>query len=119
MSLQSLALSTALFQSTPPVKAATASLLQSLGGDTISIHAAREGGDIRKLRDRRRAGRFQSTPPVKAATSSSDTMHTRTAISIHAAREGGDVLAIYKLGLAVISIHAAREGGDLLQKDIF
>ena len=45
MSLQSLALSTALFQSTPPVKAATASLLQSLGGDTISIHAAREGGD--------------------------------------------------------------------------
>ena len=92
MSLQSLALSTALFQSTPPVKAATASLLQSLGGDTISIHAAREGGDIRKLRDRRRAGRFQSTPPVKAATSSSDTMHTRTAISIHAAREGGDCI---------------------------
>ena len=46
MSLQSLALSTALFQSTPPVKAATASLLQSLGGDTISIHAAREGGDL-------------------------------------------------------------------------
>ena len=55
------------FQSTPPVKAATASLLQSLGGDTISIHAAREGGDRQqglKLPD--------------------------SMISIHAAREGGD-----------------------------
>ena len=68
MSLQSLALSTALFQSTPPVKAATASLLQSLGGDTISIHAAREGGDcITDLRQHSTAA-FQSTPPVKAAT---------------------------------------------------
>ena len=62
---------------------------------------------------------FQSTPPVKAATKSIAVFQETGNISIHAAREGGDVLAIYKLGLAVISIHAAREGGDLLQKDIF
>ena len=56
----------------------------------ISIHAAREGGDI---------------------YSRSHIAHYT--ISIHAAREGGDrdcnrFRKIYK-----ISIHAAREGGDL------
>ena len=34
----------------------------------ISIHAAREGGDIARAQDSRRASVFQSTPPVKAAT---------------------------------------------------
>ena len=79
---------------------------------SISIHAAREGGD-----------------------SWSDTMRTRTAISIHAAREGGDSVAVSVPVLRKvfqstppvkaatfrvreyyafpdISIHAAREGGD-------
>ena len=49
---------------------------------------------------------------MKAATKSIAVFQETGNISIHAAREGGDVLAIYKLGLAVISIHAAREGGD-------
>ena len=44
-SLQSLALSTVLFQSTPPVKAATKVRLAPLRFARISIHAAREGGD--------------------------------------------------------------------------
>ena len=56
-----------LFQSTPPVKAATDFIHPAMGRTQISIHAAREGGDhvgwiCGKL------GR----------------------ISIHAAREGGD-----------------------------
>ena len=56
-----------LFQSTPPVKAAT--LLDAFEGNVriISIHAAREGGDAIAI--------------LPSATSS---------ISIHAAREGGD-----------------------------
>ena len=57
-----------VFQSTPPVKAATnlyGIWLFMLG---ISIHAAREGGDSAVHRDAERADRFQSTPPVKAAT---------------------------------------------------
>ena len=33
------------FQSTPPVKAATAARSVNHGGEGISIHAAREGGD--------------------------------------------------------------------------
>ena len=35
----------ALFQSTPPVKAATRAKQRARLGEIISIHAAREGGD--------------------------------------------------------------------------
>ena len=55
------------FQSTPPVKAATAAGYAVTGFNRISIHAAREGGDLTGRDD------------VKAEC-----------ISIHAAREGGD-----------------------------
>ena len=78
-----------LFQSTPPVKAATPfyCLYVSTGSisihaareggdalavyivkkDKISIHAAREGGDV-SARSELSFNLFQSTPPVKAAT---------------------------------------------------
>ena len=56
------------FQSTPPVKAATRGCRPSRKLDSISIHAAREGGDFIACGKTARAGRFQSTPPVKAAT---------------------------------------------------
>ena len=55
------------FQSTPPVKAATASDIADYILSEISIHAAREGGDT------------------------DDYIYTMDdLISIHAAREGGD-----------------------------
>ena len=57
----------ALFQSTPPVKAATMA-------------------DFNKRLD----NEFQSTPPVKAATSGKYSTDDKYIISIHAAREGGD-----------------------------
>ena len=56
-----------VFQSTPPVKAATASAAQLELERIISIHAAREGGD---------SGLTDAIRLVQ--------------ISIHAAREGGD-----------------------------
>ena len=56
------------FQSTPPVKAATNSILLKLHVAGISIHAAREGGDAVLSRLYGERGLFQSTPPVKAAT---------------------------------------------------
>ena len=57
----------ALFQSTPPVKAATQPLKYLMIFKRISIHAAREGGD------------------------EVDATNLRAfLISIHAAREGGD-----------------------------
>ena len=55
----------------------------------ISIHAAREGGDL----------------------TSAGTVIGQT-ISIHAAREGGDGAGMAAHGTLSISIHAAREGGD-------
>ena len=79
-----------IFQSTPPVKAATYGCIIKArkgkisihaareGGDSgrgivewdevISIHAAREGGDQTSEVDALYNRLFQSTPPVKAAT---------------------------------------------------
>ena len=64
------------FQSTPPVKAATCVELHVRRMDDISIHAAREGGDVAHF-----------LPPVLLR------------ISIHAAREGGDDTKIDRLGV--------------------
>ena len=61
----------AVFQSTPPVKAAT--------------------GRLSVIRSRKA---FQSTPPVKAATKSVTRMGYIGGISIHAAREGGDAILL-------------------------
>ena len=44
----SMVLMRAVFQSTPPVKAATPSVIRNRNVKRISIHAAREGGDYRK-----------------------------------------------------------------------
>ena len=60
-----------LFQSTPPVKAATKNGIQTGGECGISIHAAREGGDMFQIHNRR-----------------------KNMISIHAAREGGDCVYV-------------------------
>ena len=57
----------AIFQSTPPVKAATPDNALKRQAAFISIHAAREGGDLDGL-----------------------TFAELSEISIHAAREGGD-----------------------------
>ena len=61
------------FQSTPPVKAATPIYVATAVLDDISIHAAREGGDL---------------SPTEA--------RKRRMISIHAAREGGDLLHVFR-----------------------
>ena len=81
-----------LFQSTPPVKAATQPVQQPAPETE-----------------------FQSTPPVKAATQTTFSLLTYNLISIHAAREGGDGGSRHKVWDAYISIHAAREGGDNLK----
>ena len=71
------------------MKAATTELIDVLLLPGISIHAAREGGDLR---------RFAKV--------------SERVISIHAAREGGDQSATDSSLPQIISIHAAREGGD-------
>ena len=78
-----------VFQSTPPVKAATEAVTTAF---TWAL--------------------FQSTPPVKAATLSPAHRGQKVFISIHAAREGGDIKHGDNPVDLDISIHAAREGGD-------
>ena len=75
------------------MKAATARQKLFTPSGTISIHAAREGGD-----------------------KDSNGQMMVLSISIHAAREGGDVSDLKRRkGKTMISIHAAREGGDWLE----
>ena len=73
------------------MKAATAENLGHDCNQAISIHAAREGGDLYSNQIASLQGIFQSTPPVKAATGYIEFIRRKGEISIHAAREGGDL----------------------------
>ena len=80
----------------------------------ISIHAAREGGDvINEIMNEHKS------ISIHAAREGGDSDSNHTAnngnISIHAAREGGDGQNANGVPLIIISIHAAREGGDAAQ----
>ena len=72
------------------MKAATNETLTVINKKNISIHAAREGGDIQPEFPNVAFKVFQSTPPVKAATFRNIISSRFNKISIHAAREGGD-----------------------------
>ena len=103
------------FQSTPPVRGATALARHGAAGSPISIHAPRAGGDqtwetwsIGPTHFNPRppcGGRrqrlllipagdrlFQSTPPVRGATDQCSIGFDIGKISIHAPRAGGDLL---------------------------
>ena len=71
------------------MKAATLRPVKAFYALCISIHAAREGGDL-----------------------SRSAWEKLIDISIHAAREGGDMVCPTVAVTPRISIHAAREGGD-------
>ena len=123
-----------LFQSTPPVKAATI-IMSTLndgwnisihaareGGDIaigsekyiriISIHAAREGGDHRLKLHPRKLCKFQSTPPVKAATIKDGGTSVSVSFQSTPPVKAATVSWLRKRQTRSISIHAAREGGD-------
>ena len=84
------------------MKAATVVHVSAVDAGRISIHAAREGGDLHRIPGQHRGCHL---------------------ISIHAAREGGDPCQRIGCRAGVISIHAAREGGDpvmiALYNDVF
>ena len=105
-----------VFQSTPPVKAATGQNANGVPLIIISIHAAREGGDLRTFRKIFESNLFQSTPPVKAATLlalnivNGNIKFQSTPPVKAATRDRKTEKHDYR-----ISIHAAREGGDCLE----
>ena len=78
----------------------------------ISIHAAREGGDMTFARLYRIKSRFQSTPPVKAATYYTKEQKMEKIFQSTPPVKAATVIAAAFASVLVISIHAAREGGD-------
>jgi len=80
------------FQSTRPVRGATTALENTPPGETVSIHAPREGRD-------------------RSETAS---LSRCLIVSIHAPREGRDAESSVAVSAAVrVSIHAPREGRDV------
>ena len=78
----------------------------------ISIHAPREGCDV-GLGDGLMARTFQSTHPVRGATFGNPHRSLAERISIHAPREGCDgIFGGFRQLARPISIHAPREGCD-------
>ena len=82
---------TTLFQSTPPVRGATAMGRGTGLGIGISIHAPRAGSDYAAVYKVIINNKFQSTPPVRGATTRRrSTKSEARSISIHAPRAGSD-----------------------------
>ena len=82
--------------------------------ENISIHAPREGSDMRARGTSSSILTFLSTLPARGATINiTPAMQAETPISIHAPREGSDGQKPLQPGPADgISIHAPREGSD-------
>ena len=101
------------FQSTPPVKAATRlPMCHCVNHAAISIHAAREGGDQATKAIHQTCRRFQSTPPVKAATQGCRTRRCGARFQSTPPVKAATFAFERLLENHAISIHAAREGGD-------
>ena len=100
------------FQSTPPARGATCLAIICSPFVIISIHAPREGGDLRSPL-RVRLSSISIHAPREGGDRDFKNMDKRVVISIHAPREGGDTgVGIMKSSRIWISIHAPREGGD-------
>ena len=102
------------FQSTPPVRAATAVPPSGQARPAaISIHATREGGDPRGAWPVTSSRPFQSTPPVRAATGVFARRFTSAQFQSTPPVRAATALFSFFSPPLIISIHATREGGDV------
>ena len=104
-----------MFQSTLPAKGATLFPERRCKSFGVSIHAPREGSDIRVVSNPMLAPCFNPRSPRRErhrlAAASAYLHH----VSIHAPREGSDLLFDNKTpDTHKVSIHAPREGSDLI-----
>ena len=79
------------FQSTPPLREATAAPTAARPSRPVSIHASLAGGDERVQKPEGAAYKFQSTPPLREATLFLWSVGLHGAVSIHASLAGGDL----------------------------
>ena len=101
------------FQSTPPIRVATAACSDAEAAKAISIHATHTGGDISRAPNSSLSLIFQSTPPIRVATRSWS-WRMRYACHFNPRHPYGwrrtrFVVADFS---AIISIHATHTGGD-------
>ena len=82
------------FQSTPPVKAATDDYINNNKNSPFQSTPPVKAATMQQCL-MIPLPVFQSTPPVKAATRRECEERTEASISIHAAREGGDLVERY------------------------
>ena len=94
------------------MKAATTAPGFSANCTRISIHAAREGGDVTAWRGLGETCAFQSTPPVKAATRLTAYNFSALIFQSTPPVKAATEWTADDTGVTKISIHAAREGGD-------
>ena len=106
--------STSVFQSTRPARGATCSHLPHRGTMSISIHAPREGRDVKPKKRRGVIDDFNPRAPRGARHQCQQFQCHSSPISIHAPREGRDGCRGKCGRRDHISIHAPREGCDVL-----
>ena len=102
-----------IFLSTPSARRATIPCRFPAAGQTISIHALREEGDVRPNVCNVMVKQFLSTPSARRATSS--TLSRRAALVDfypRPPRGGRPIRELHARGPEIISIHALREEGD-------
>ena len=102
-----------LFQSTRPMRGATAGTNAEIAYILISIHAPHAGRDAETKQKDNGGIRFQSTRPMRGATRDAETVQVLRRISIHAPHAGRDFINVAGNGaVCLISIHAPHAGRD-------
>ena len=100
------------FQSTRPVKGATGADDHGGSSHRVSIHAPREGRDANTASTSPYFARFQSTRPVKGATPRTITMIGATPFQSTRPVKGATHWCFGCCVGEAVSIHAPREGRD-------
>ena len=101
------------FQSTRPIRGATAVLVSEAVFEDISIHAPHTGRDGAKHNYYICSNKFQSTRPIRGATHRRGRQALQDHISIHAPHTGRDLAdKTVCATLNRISIHAPHTGRD-------
>ena len=101
-----------MFQSTPPVRGATADFTLKISGKMVSIHAPRAGGDLKFTPGQKVRQSFNPRPPCGGRPQNLTRWINFWSVSIHAPRAGGDNGTGLMGEAGPVSIHAPRAGGD-------
>ena len=104
-----------LFQSTLPLRGATAAAILKIHRLPISTHAPHAGSDTRKKYFGNVVSIFQPTLPMRGATGRGKAKKANAFISTHAPHAGSDLCSCTKeLTNYAISTHAPHAGSDMM-----